>query len=50
MSGHCGTNVSCELILSEGKSVCYAVFYAGRVCVFQAECVWCKFGKYVVSV
>lgn len=38
VSGHCGTNVSCQLALSKGKSMCYAVFDAGWVCVFWAEC------------
>lgn len=42
MSGCYGTNVSCELILSEGKSICYAVFDEGgfvsfRLSVFSAN-------------
>lgn len=38
MSGHCGANVSCQLILCEGQSTCGAVFDAGWVCAFGVEC------------
>lgn len=53
VSGHCGANMSCQLILSEGKSMCYAVFDAGWVCVFWAEyaClaqIWELCGRYAV--
>lgn len=38
MSGHCGTNVNCELILSESKARYYVVFDARWICVFWVEC------------
>lgn len=54
VSGHCGTDVSRGLILSESKSMCHAVSDAGLVCIFGAECeclvqVWELCGKSVVG-
>lgn len=54
VSGLCETDVSYPLVLSKGKSMRYAVFDAGWVCVFGAEyaClaqIWKLCGKYVVG-
>ena len=54
VSGHRGTNVSCQLVLSKGKSMRYAVMDAGWVCAFGAECaclaqIWKLCGNCVVG-